>query len=239
MRLNEITSRCCVYSGYFMWLSGNENVLNKFIRNGKASMGYLISIWVTVVEGIFFCSYSVIDILEGYYLFYRKSERALLWRLFLRNIARYILFSVVFPLSVAVAILFWGLYFWDRELIYPKIMDDVFSPFVNHMMHTYPVPLSILYMFVEIREEPPKLKALAFLTVFMLAYSLVFFSQNYSHDEWIYPVFGALTPSQTNWIIILSEIIPYIFLFVGYYIHSKMKDVQSYFDTRVIELKSR
>ncbi|CAH1408005.1 unnamed protein product [Nezara viridula] len=186
---------------------------------------------------VYFCSYSVIDFLEIYYLYHKKSAFALLLRQFLRVTVCNVLFSVVFPLSAVVAILFWGFYFWERELIYPKIMDNVLPPFINHMMHTYPVPLSIFYMFVEITEEPPKKRSFVLLTTLMSTYSFVFFYGNHNCDEWIYPVLDALTPSQATLVVIFTMTTPYVFLFVGYYIFSKIKDVRTYFNARLKKVK--
>ncbi|CAH1408007.1 unnamed protein product [Nezara viridula] len=237
--LHTIVSLCflaCYMSMAFIILIADiKYVNNRFLANGFASMGYLFSIWVLASETIFFGMYSAIDLLQ---IYCKQSEKALKICQTLRNVASHMLFSVVFPLSLVVAILFWGFYFWDRELIYPAILDELLPPFINHMMHTYPVPLSILYMFTEIKKEPPKYKTLGLLTVFITIYSFLFLDARKKRGQWVYPALEALTPLQAIWVLTSSLIGSFVFFFLGYYIYSKIKDMRSYFHQKVKELKS-
>ncbi|KAI5712791.1 hypothetical protein M8J76_013103 [Diaphorina citri] len=55
--------------------------------------------------------------------------------------------SVVFPLSWSVCTLFWYVYYLDRELIYPKEVEDLFAPaWYNHSLHTMPVLIVLLHL---------------------------------------------------------------------------------------------
>ncbi|XP_048354152.1 androgen-dependent TFPI-regulating protein-like isoform X2 [Sphaerodactylus townsendi] len=45
------------------------------------------------------------------------------------------IFSVfVFPVGLFVAVVFWGLYAYDRELVYPRELDEVNPIWLNHSM---------------------------------------------------------------------------------------------------------
>ena len=46
---------------------------------------------------------------------------------------------IAFPMGTFVSITFWGIYFVDRELIFPKKLDMVFASWHNHIMHTLPL----------------------------------------------------------------------------------------------------
>ncbi|XP_068706825.1 androgen-induced gene 1 protein-like [Montipora foliosa] len=42
--------------------------------------------------------------------------------------------SLAFPLSAFVAAIFWGIYMVDRNLIFPKQMDKIIPPWLNHLL---------------------------------------------------------------------------------------------------------
>jgi len=44
--------------------------------------------------------------------------------------------TLAFPIGMFVGISFWSLFFIDRSLVYPEILDRFIHPVVNHMMHT-------------------------------------------------------------------------------------------------------
>ncbi|XP_014285539.1 androgen-induced gene 1 protein [Halyomorpha halys] len=226
---------CYISMAVTVLIADNKYLTNRFLADGFASMGYLFSMWVLASETICFGMYTAIDILG---LYYKQSEKAVKMSKTLRTVASHMLFSVVFPLSVVVLILFWGFYFYDRELIYPAILDELLPPFINHMMHTYPVPLSILYMFTDIKKEPPKYKTLGLLTVFMTIYSLLFIDARKKRGQWIYPALEALTPLGAIWVLTSSLIGSFVFFFLGYYLYGKIKDMRSYIKQKVKELKS-
>jgi hypothetical protein len=52
--------------------------------------------------------------------------------------------TVTFPIGLLVGLCFWGIFFIDRELIFPKAFDGVIMPWHNHVMHTLPMFTSII-----------------------------------------------------------------------------------------------
>ncbi|KAA0188496.1 hypothetical protein HAZT_HAZT009109 [Hyalella azteca] len=54
--------------------------------------------------------------------------------------------SIVFPLAVFVATSFWGLFFTDRELVFPKIFDEFFPSWLNHVVHTLPLVAVVFFI---------------------------------------------------------------------------------------------
>ncbi|KAM7322861.1 hypothetical protein ACRRTK_018366 [Alexandromys fortis] len=42
--------------------------------------------------------------------------------------------TLAFPVSTFVFLVFWGLFCYDRSLVYPKDLDDFFPAWVNHAM---------------------------------------------------------------------------------------------------------
>ncbi|XP_038672692.1 uncharacterized protein aig1 isoform X3 [Scyliorhinus canicula] len=48
---------------------------------------------------------------------------------------------LAFPVGVMVVITFWALYSYDRELVYPKILDSFIPPWINHGMTMMSAPM--------------------------------------------------------------------------------------------------
>ncbi|KAH9634226.1 hypothetical protein HF086_004330 [Spodoptera exigua] len=68
---------------------------------------------------------------------------------------REILFAgLVWPCSIVVFTVFWGLYNYDRSLIFPKFLDEVIPPISNHVIHTMIVPVVLWEVMFRPRQEP-------------------------------------------------------------------------------------
>ncbi|XP_049620759.1 LOW QUALITY PROTEIN: androgen-dependent TFPI-regulating protein [Suncus etruscus] len=78
--------------------------------------------------------------------------------------------TLVFPISTFIFLTFWIFFLYDQELVFPKALDDLIPTWLNHAMHTFILPLSL----VEIMQRPhsysPKKKGLSLLTIACLFY---------------------------------------------------------------------
>ncbi|ELK14974.1 hypothetical protein PAL_GLEAN10016452 [Pteropus alecto] len=45
--------------------------------------------------------------------------------------------TLAFPVSTVVFLLFWILFLYDREVVYPKYLDDIFPVWLNHAMGSF------------------------------------------------------------------------------------------------------
>jgi len=103
--------------------------------------------------------------------------------------------SAAFPIGIFVAVIFWGLYALDRELIFPTRYDGHFPVWLNHFMHTTVFPLQTAEMFYVSHKFPKRIVGLgvnAALTMGYLVWIHVIF---YRGGFWVYPVFQVLTPA--------------------------------------------
>ncbi|XP_044539536.1 androgen-dependent TFPI-regulating protein [Gracilinanus agilis] len=109
--------------------------------------------------------------------------------------SRDFLFSALaFPLSLVVFTIFWVLFLLDRELIYPKILDEVFPKWFNHAMHSSVLPISMTEVFINYHQYPSRKKGLIFLSSVTIAY-ISWVLKIYSvTKEWVYPIFAKLSP---------------------------------------------
>ncbi|KAM4730514.1 androgen-dependent TFPI-regulating protein isoform 2-T2 [Anableps anableps] len=94
----------------------------------------------------------------------KKAESAL-------NRWKDLLFSVfAFPVGMFVVLLFWTIFAYDRELVYPATIDAFFPPWINHAMHTFVLPVLLGEVLVQPHTYPQMKRALAALFVVGLAY---------------------------------------------------------------------
>ncbi|BES87749.1 androgen-induced 1 [Nesidiocoris tenuis] len=197
---------------------------DEFLRHELKYVPYLFSLWVTTVQYIYFGMYNVIDFLEIYSAgkrnFHQLCEK-------MHNIASYLLFTFVFPLSMLVLMLFWSFYFYDRNLIYPPLMDDYIHPYANHVMHTFPVPLSIIYMIMSNKKEPSRFQSFSGLVAFLGFYAAIFMSLKLAHGQYVYIGLEKLPPTQVKWILGFAVVAPLIFHTLGFKINDILKRKRS------------
>ncbi|XP_070291979.1 androgen-induced gene 1 protein isoform X2 [Salvelinus sp. IW2-2015] len=53
---------------------------------------------------------------------------------------------LAFPVGVFVVTMFWALYLYDRDLVYPRLLDNFIPQWLNHGMHTTVLPFIIIEM---------------------------------------------------------------------------------------------
>ncbi|KAG5884142.1 hypothetical protein JTB14_021808 [Gonioctena quinquepunctata] len=136
--------------------------------------------------------------------------------------------TLLFPSCLLVSSFFWTIWHIDRELIFPKTLDDFFPSWLNHTLHTFillPMVLELLlpkkHNFVQFRNAAP------ILAVYSTIYSLMFVSVYFRHGVWLYPVFKLLDWPQriVLFIVILASML--IFQKIGISIQNIKKPTKS------------
>ncbi|XP_054840576.1 androgen-dependent TFPI-regulating protein [Eublepharis macularius] len=102
--------------------------------------------------------------------------------------------SLVFPGAAFVATAFWTIFSYDREMIFPKILDETVPVWMNHAMHTWIFPAVLIELCITPHHYPSKRKRLALLGIGCLSY-ISWLLQIYSvTGKWAYPIFNYLSP---------------------------------------------
>uniref|UniRef100_A0A8D1D0V8 Androgen dependent TFPI regulating protein n=1 Tax=Sus scrofa TaxID=9823 RepID=A0A8D1D0V8_PIG len=78
--------------------------------------------------------------------------------------------TLAFPISAFVFLSFWIIFLYDRELVYPKAIDDIFPGWLNHAMHTAILPFSLVEIILRPHCYPLKTKGLTLFAAVSLAY---------------------------------------------------------------------
>ncbi|XP_074608010.1 androgen-induced gene 1 protein-like isoform X1 [Acropora palmata] len=95
--------------------------------------------------------------------------------------------SLAFPICMFVSATFWGIYLMDRDLIFPKGMEEIIPPWLNHLLHTWcAVAIIMEGAFVKHR-YPRNHVGLGLLLSFCLAYLLWITWVSHVTGFWVYP----------------------------------------------------
>ncbi|XP_061098684.1 androgen-dependent TFPI-regulating protein [Conger conger] len=107
------------------------------------------------------------------------------------DLCMHLLFSVLaFPVGLFVVLLFWTIFTYDRELVYPGSMDEFFPQWMNHAMHTLVLPLLLGEILLQPHEYPKTKNGLAALGIVGLAYLSWVIWIYLAAGIWVYPLLG-------------------------------------------------
>lgn len=127
-----------------------ENVTDKRISDMQKYGGRYFTTWNFVSgiekyhfkcyhESFFFqlsqLAYFSIALIEDFILIYTPCETCLIT---ISKMKGYIFTSFVVPFTTYVFVVFWSLFKYDRELVFPLATDEVVPIWFNHSVHTLP-----------------------------------------------------------------------------------------------------
>ena len=96
--------------------------------------------------------------------------------------------SAAFPIGMFVGIIFWSIWAVDRELIFPKILDNYFPAILNHCMHTTVIPLQLGQLYLVKHNFPSRSKGFTITGILCLGYLIWINYIYYMAGFWVYPV---------------------------------------------------
>lgn len=102
--------------------------------------------------------------------------------------------ALAFPVGTFVFVSFWTLYTYDRELVYPKMLDEIIPVWLNHAMHTFIMPLLLLQMFLQHHRYPSRTKGIFSLALFAALYLSWVLWVHHASGIWVYPIMAHLSP---------------------------------------------
>ncbi|XP_005993637.1 androgen-dependent TFPI-regulating protein isoform X2 [Latimeria chalumnae] len=123
--------------------------------------------------------------------------------------------ALAFPVGVFVVFTFWSLYIYDRDLVYPKMLDEIIPLWLNHAMHTFILPLLLLETYIVPHHYPSKKMGLLGLTAFCFLYLMWIFWINYASGIWVYPILAKLNTVGLAVFLTVSALIMVPFYLLG------------------------
>ncbi|XP_062871512.1 androgen dependent TFPI regulating protein 1 isoform X2 [Trichomycterus rosablanca] len=113
---------------------------------------------------------------------------------FLLTVQDFFFAVLAFPVGTFVFTSFWSIYSYDRELVFPKFLDDIIPTWHNHAMHTVIMPLLLLQMFLQHHRYPSRSKGIFSLAVFVASYLAWVLWVRHASGIWVYPIMAHLSP---------------------------------------------
>ncbi|XP_073463659.1 androgen-dependent TFPI-regulating protein-like [Aquarana catesbeiana] len=134
---------------------------------------------------------------------------------FLTRLKNYAFATLVFPVGVFVVTSFWSLYVYDRELVYPKVLDSIIPEWLNHTMHTVILPLVLIEVFAYSHQYPGRKSGLGLLALFASVYLSWVLWVHHAADIWVYPILAKLDPVGMTVFFVASFLVMVPFYYIG------------------------
>ncbi|XP_051947693.1 androgen dependent TFPI regulating protein 1 isoform X1 [Xyrauchen texanus] len=113
--------------------------------------------------------------------------------LILTNIRDFYFTVLAFPVGSFVFASFWTLYTYDRELVYPKFLDEIIPIWLNHALHTVIMPLLLVQMYLQ-NHKYMRTKGIFSLALFAALYLSWVLWVHHASGIWVYPIMAHLSP---------------------------------------------
>lgn len=111
-----------------------------------------------------------------------------------------------------VGVTFWGLMAIDRELVFPKVLDEFFPTWLNHLMHTNIMIFIFLEMFLTYRPYPKRKRGILGMTLFLVTYLIWMHVIYFYSGLWVYPILQVL-----NWPLRIVFYLVSLVVGIGFY----------------------
>ncbi|XP_013135949.1 PREDICTED: androgen-dependent TFPI-regulating protein-like isoform X2 [Papilio polytes] len=188
-----------------------EKMTDPLLKDLKYLAAFFLTNWNFAFQTIFLMLSLVHDLLE----WLDKQDSQLASRL---RYWRDIVFSgLVLPFTLFVSSMFWCVYAVDRELVFPRVYDDVVPWWFNHCVHTNISVVVLIETLLQPRRRPRNFKnEILAVTIVDVAYAIVYYGIYFFTHRWLYRVFGVMT----WWQVCLYQLLiwgsSYIFYFLQF-----------------------
>ncbi|XP_010572895.1 PREDICTED: androgen-induced gene 1 protein isoform X1 [Haliaeetus leucocephalus] len=125
-----------------------------------------------------------------------------------------------------VVTMFWSIYIYDRELVYPKLLDNFIPAWLNHGMHTTVLPFVLIEMRTTHHQYPSRSCGLAAVCTFAVGYILWVCWIHHVTGVWVYPLLEHLSPGVKIIFFAAVTVIINIFYLVGEVLNNYIWDTQ-------------
>ncbi|XP_054708092.1 androgen-induced gene 1 protein-like [Uloborus diversus] len=164
-----------------------------------------LTYWNLIAQFIFFALSSIIDVMKSSSSSYHKLTR----------FRDKMYAGIAMPYAVYVFAVFWILYFVDRELIFPKVLDAVFPAWLNHVSHTVILPVLFMETYLVRHCHPPRKLGVTITASFGILYITWVLYLALVKDIWPYPILQILNWGQRGIFFGCGIVFLYILYFLG------------------------
>ncbi|XP_041988431.1 androgen-dependent TFPI-regulating protein-like [Aricia agestis] len=113
------------------------------------------------------------------------------WVIYLRDV---IFCALVTPYAVFLSHSFWAIYWYDRELVFPRVFDEALPWWFNHCVHTNIIVMVALETLLQARPYPTSRKhEEALYWTVSIVYAAMMYILYLVTGHWLYQIFGVMT----------------------------------------------
>ncbi|EAW55304.1 androgen-dependent TFPI-regulating protein isoform X1 [Homo sapiens] len=171
------------FLNYYISQEGKDEVKPKILANG-ARWKYM-TLLNLLLQTIFYGVTCLDDVLKR-----TKGGKDIKFLTAFRDL---LFTTLAFPVSTFVFLAFWILFLYNRDLIYPKVLDTVIPVWLNHAMHTFIFPITLAEVVLRPHSYPSKKTGLTLLAAASIAYISRILWLYFETGTWVYPVFAKLS----------------------------------------------
>ncbi|XP_063773557.1 androgen-induced gene 1 protein isoform X2 [Pseudophryne corroboree] len=164
----------------------------------------------------------------------QEQERQLKKLISLRD---WMMAVLAFPVGVFVVTMFWSLYMYDRELVYPKLLDNFIPPWLNHGMHTTVLPFILIEMRTTHHQYPSRNSGIATVCGFSICYILWVYWIHHVTGVWVYPLLEYISPLAKIVFFLLVTVLITMFYILGEKLNSYIWDLDKYNEAEEKQVK--
>eukprot|EP01133_Synstelium_polycarpum_P012177 gene12177-14252_t len=195
------------------------------------AMFQFLTFWGQLIIALFLFISTLVNLVAIYYGDDKESkvnDNALY--VVLLNARDHLFRGVLFPVTVTVTVMFWGIYYVDKELIYPDEVAAIFPSILNHIQHTMPGIFAVVELLLinhqfhralptsaEAKSKRPDTSGLyrdvTNMLSFLFFYIIVILVARYSFGYWAYPILEII-PLHSKIIFILSSSCFFLTLYI-------------------------
>lgn len=132
-----------------------------------------------------------------------------------KELRDYIFGSLALPLALETSLMYWSMMAIDRELVFPKALDEFFPQWLDIILHTNVSVFILLEMIVDSHQYPRRRASIRILALFMLSYLFWIYVIFINTGKWVYGVIGILSAPQRIIFFLICGLVTLILYFIG------------------------
>ncbi|XP_063835752.1 androgen-dependent TFPI-regulating protein-like isoform X2 [Ostrinia nubilalis] len=193
---------------YIYWNITEEQMMDPMVNQAVKFAACYLTNWNVSFQTVFLFLSLTYDICEWLSLHeVPRAKKIAYWR-------DIVFTSLVLPYTLFVSLMFWSVYWIDRELVFPKVYDSIVPWWFNHCVHTNISIVVLIETLLQARRKPVNLKLELILTTFVnVGYAVVYYSIFFFANRWLYNVFGIMT----WWQVCMYQLLIWASSYVFYY----------------------
>lgn len=133
----------------------------------------------------------------------------------LRKLRDYVYATLALPLAFETSLMFWAMTTIDRELVFPKALDEFFPRWLDFVLHTNVSIFILLDLLMVKHIYPRRSSAIRGLTLFMLGYLIWLYVIFMNTGRWVYGIIAIFSAPQRIVFFAISGLVTLVLYMIG------------------------